>query len=73
MDVPHEFLDTLESMASAAAENALSLTVTLEQECSMLKSSTKARFVLPFVSMLDLEDPALAAETKPAERWLTLR
>jgi hypothetical protein len=60
-------------MASAAAENALSLTVTLEQECSMLKSSTKARFVLPFVSMLDFEDPAFAAETKPAERWLTFR
>jgi hypothetical protein len=38
-----------------------------------LKSSTKARFVLPFVSMLDFEDPDFAAETKPAERWLTLR
>jgi hypothetical protein len=60
-------------MASAAAENALSLTVMLEQECSILKSSTKARFVLPFVSMLDFEDPDFAAETKPAERWLTLR
>jgi hypothetical protein len=73
MDVPYEFLDTLESMASAAAENALSLTVRLEQECSMLKSSTKARFVLPFDSMLDFEGPAFAADAKPIERWLTLR
>ena len=39
----------------------------------MLKSSTKARFVLPFDSMLDFEGPAFAADAKPIERWLTLR
>jgi hypothetical protein len=73
MDAPWGFLDTLESMASTTAENALSLTVTLEQECSMLKSSTKARFVLPFVSMVEFEGPVFAAVAKPATRWFTLR
>ena len=57
-------------MASAAAENAFSFTETLEQECSMLKSSRKVLFL---TSVSDLEDPTLVADGRPVVRWFTVR
>jgi hypothetical protein len=47
------FLDFACSPDSEPAENALKATVTLEQECSMLKSSTKVRFLSVLDSGLD--------------------
>jgi hypothetical protein len=45
MESAFEFLDLPGSTGSEAAENAINAAVTLEQECSMLKSSRNGRFL----------------------------
>jgi len=60
------FLDRPCSPASEAAEYARKATVTLEQECSMLKSSTNGLFLSAMDS--GAESGVAIENTEPSER-----